>query len=129
MKVTVLNRPKLIAVIKTSGIKSPVEWIDLEEKRCKTTGGYESDIDDFEFIDSRDYDELRGEYAGRAMQAMATSIIGNTLMMEQYGNRAFREGHRNLAALVASDAVGWADALINELKRPKNYKEMFGVND
>lgn len=125
---TVLKRPKLIAIIKSSGIQSPVEWIDLETKRCRLALGYESDIDDFEFIDSRDYDDLRGEYAGRAMQAMATSIIGNTLMMEQYANRAIREGHRNLAALVASDAVGWADALINELKRPKDYKEMFGLN-
>lgn len=60
---TILKEPKLTAIIKTSGIESPVR----------------------------------------------------------------REGHRNLAALVASDAVGWADALIRELKRPKDYKEMFGV--
>ena len=127
MNETILKEPKLTAIIKTSGIESPVRWIDLEKKRCKTESGYEEDIDHFEFVDSRDYDSLRGEYAGRVMQAMATSIIGNTMMMEQYANRATREGHRNLAALVASDAVGWADALIRELKRPKDYKEMFGV--
>ena len=123
-----LKEPSLTAIIKSSGIKSPVAWINLETKRCKTKGGYESDIDDFEFMDSRDYDSMRGEYAGRMMQAMATSIIGNTMMMTQYARRASNEGFRNLAELVASDAVGWADALINELKRPKDYSDI-GRND
>lgn len=127
MKVTVLKRPKLIAVIKTSGIKNPVEWIDLESRRCKTTGGYESDIDDFEFIDSRDYDELRGEYAGRAMQTLIPTI-GN--QDEDEVLKAMKEdGCDSFCEYVARKAVDFADALIYELKRPKDYKEMFGVND
>lgn len=76
METIVLNRPKLIAIIKTSGIKSPVEWIDLKERRCKTQSGYEAEIEKFEFVDSRDYHELRGEYAGKAMQSLIP-IIGD----------------------------------------------------
>lgn len=129
MDITVLKKPKLTAVVKSSGIESPVLWIDLEQRRCKTTTGLEADLDVFNFRDSRDYDEMRGEYAGRMMQAMATSIIGNTMLMEQYAKRATRKGYRNLSELMASDAVGWADALISELKRPRDYKEVFGVID
>lgn len=118
-----------MAVIKSSGIKSPVEWIDLESRRCKTQAGYESDIDDFEFIDSRDYDELRGEYAGRAMQAMICGMMGNLTLMEQMARRATKEGYMRIGDMIAADSVGYADALINELKRQKDYKEMFGLKE
>lgn len=125
MKEKVLTRPKLIAVIKSSGVESSVEWIDLENKRCKTTAGLVSDIDDFEFIDSRDYDELRGEYAGRAMQTMIPTVIKapkSILLGKMQENEC-----STLSELVAKAAVRYADALISELKRPKDSKEMFGV--
>ena len=57
-------KPKLSAIIKTSGVKSPVKYIDLDEGICKTEGGYEAPIGNFTFVDERDYDSLRGEYAG-----------------------------------------------------------------
>lgn len=127
MKVTVLKKPHLTGIIKASGIQCPVEWIDLEAKRCRLTSGYEADIDDFEFVDSRDYDALRGEYAGRAMQAMITGMTGSIDMMKMWLDQAKRQGYKRRCEKIAADAVAYADALIGELKRPKDYKEMFGI--
>ena len=124
-----MKRPQLTAIIKTSGIEGPVQWIDLEEKRCKIEGGYEGNISDFEFVDSRDYESLRGEYAGRAMQAITTGMMGNLTLMEQMASRAVREGYSCVNKMIAADAVGFADALISELKRPKDYKEIFNCKE
>lgn len=123
METIVLKRPKLIAIIKTSGIKSPVEWIDLKERRCKTQSGYEAEIEKFEFEDSRDYDELRGEYAGKAMQSLIP-IIGD--MNEEEVLPDMRANNcESIFDYVAVKSVAFADALIHELKRPKDYAEMF----
>lgn len=127
MRTTFLKNTKLIAVIKTSCVQSPVEWIDLECKRCRTQAGYEADLDDFEFIDSRDYDALRGEYAGRMMQAIITGMMGSLEIMKHMYDQAKKAGYERRCEKIAADAVAYADALINELKRPKDHKEMFGL--
>lgn len=127
MNEAVVKRLNLIAVDKSTGFKSPVMYIDLDHRRCRTMAGPEADIDNFEFIDSRDYEDLRGEYAGRAMQAMIGGMMGNLTLMTQMHNRAEREGYKRMGDMVAADAVGYADALIAELKRPRDYKEIFGM--
>ena len=127
MEVKELKRPQYLkAVIKTSGIESPVEWIDLESGRCKTKAGYEFDLDNFEFVDLRDYDAMRGEYAGRAMQAMIDGMMKNENTLMGMRCRAATNGQA-LSVQVAADAVAYADALIGELKRPRDWKETFGL--
>lgn len=112
-------KPKLSAIIKTSGVKSPVRWIDLDEGTCKTEAGFEAPIGDFSFVDDRDYDSLRGEYAGRAMQGiwsneMQTRAVIEKITDEQPGCPDVGDAVRRR---IAQLAVAQADALIYELKR------------
>ena len=66
---------------------------------------------------NREYRERRERIATAAMQAMLNGIMQSTLLMEQYSHRAAREGFKTMGALIASDAVGYANDLIEELKR------------
>ncbi len=109
----------VIATIKSSGIKSEIEWIDYETNELKTKSGFTSSIDDFVIEDNIDYDSLRPQFAGMAMQGMWTGICGNLLLMEQMANRAVREGYKNVSEMVADDAVHHADSLIKALKKPR----------
>lgn len=127
MKEIILKKPHLTAVIKTSGFESPVAWIDLEEKRCKTESGYEADIDEFVFRDSRDYDAMRGEFAGRAMQAMIGALTGDLEIAKAWITVSRKNGFDHVSKNIAADAVRYADTLIAELKRPMDYKEIFGL--
>ena len=56
-------------------------------------------------------------------------MMGNLTLMEQMASRAVREGYSCVNKMIAADAVGFADALISELKRPKDYKEMFNSKE
>jgi hypothetical protein len=66
---------------------------------------------------NREYRERRERIATAAMQAMLGGIMQSTLLMEQYARRAANEGFKSLGALVAHDSVGFANDLIDELKR------------
>lgn len=66
---------------------------------------------------NREYRERRERIATAAMQAILNGIMQSTLLMEQYSHRAAREGFKTMGALIASDAVGFANDLIEELKR------------
>lgn len=66
---------------------------------------------------NREYRERRERIATAAMQAMLNGIMQSTLLMEQYSHRAAREGFKTMGALIASDAVGFANDLIEELKK------------
>lgn len=66
---------------------------------------------------NREYRERRERIATAAMQSMLGGIMQSTLMMEQYARRAANEGFKSLGALVAHDSVGFANDLIDELKR------------
>lgn len=66
---------------------------------------------------NREYRERRERIATAAMQAMLNGIMQSTLLVEQYSHRAAREGFKTMGALIASDAVGFANALIDELKK------------
>ena len=129
MEATGSDNTKLIAVEKSTGYKSIVVCVDMEGRRIRTTEGQERDVDEFEFIYSNNYSELRGEYAGRAMQAMIAGMMGNLTLMQQMHHRAVKEGYRRMGDMVAADAVGYADALIRELKRPMGFDEMFGTKE
>lgn len=105
-------RPKVSAVIRSSGVKSPVKWIDLKTRRCRTKDEFEGDLEEFYFVDDRDYDSLRGEFAGRAMQGFLSCARTQDL-------------YRNVHVY----AVKCADRLIEELKRPRDYMEFFGLKE
>lgn len=70
--------------------------------------------------DADDLNHLRQYTASQMMTGMVNGMMQSTLLMEQYNKRAAREGYKTLAAMIASDAVDYADALIDEfLKRGK----------
>lgn len=71
-------------------------------------------------LDERDLNRLRQYTASQMMTGIVNGMMQSTLLMEQYNKRAAREGYKTLAAMIASDAVDYADALIDEfVKRGK----------
>lgn len=70
--------------------------------------------------DMRDLNHLRQYTASEMMTGIVNGMMQNTLLMEQMPARAVREGFKTVGAMIASDAVSYADALIDEfVKRGK----------
>ena len=73
--------------------------------------------------DFRDLNHHRQYTAALMLQGMLNGIMHSTLLMEQYSQRAVREGYKTVAALLANDAVDYADALTDELvKRGQRFE-------
>jgi hypothetical protein len=64
--------------------------------------------------DERDLNHLRQYTASLMMANIVNGMMQSTLLMEQYHGRAVREGYKTIGAMIAADAVGYADALIDE---------------
>ncbi len=126
MKKTFIKWPHLTAIIKASGIESPVKWIDLEKGLCETEAGHRGAFYEFLFVDSRDYDSLRGEYAGRMMQAIVTSWNTDPKISDALADIAVKQGTDMPSKMMAQYAVRCTDALIRELKRPRELQELLG---
>lgn len=63
------------------------------------------------------------DFAEKLQQDWLNGIMHSTLLMEQYSQRAVREGYKTVAALLANDAVDYADALTDELlKRGQRFE-------
>ena len=87
------------------------------------TNGNEYQWDEVTLIPSKwnadDLNHLRQYTASQMMTGMMNGIMQSTLLMGQYKKWAAREG-KTLVAIIASDAVDYADALIDEfVKRGK----------
>ena len=73
--------------------------------------------------DFRELNHFRQYTAANMMQGMLNAIMQSTMLMEQYSQRAVREGYKTVAALLANDAVDYADALTDELvKRGQRFE-------
>ena len=112
------KEPTLKGRIICSGIVLGVDKI-REDGTIKLENGYEGDINTIELLDNLDYDAMRPQFAGQAMQAMLCGACSNTLLMEQMCARAQREGYNSLSTLIAHDAANYADDLIAALKKPR----------
>ena len=62
------------------------------------------------------YDRVYERAVVGVMQATITGMMGNLTLMEQMASRAVREGFNCVSKMIAADAVGFADALVEELK-------------
>jgi len=123
-----LIKPKLTAIIKATGVKSPVRWIDLDDNTCCTEAGYVGAVGEFVFRDVHEYDSLRGEFAGRAMQgilsnhslyeALVEKVTEENAFCPEYGAAVRRRA--------AELAVAQADALICELERAHDL-DFYGI--
>ncbi len=65
--------------------------------------------------DMHDLDHLRLQAASQMMTDIVNGMMQSTTLKSEMSARAYREGYKTLGAMIAADAVGYADALIDEL--------------